>query len=133
MNFPRCDEAGSSLILCRSVCENFFRACGYASYLVRCYDPEFYGAKEAEPETLTDELGLPIYMRAQLPGQPFRDLLVDEASQQVLVVCTPSIMGGAPHGAAVGAVPLAIAVAGLLATAAAALRRRDGDDGDDGG
>ena len=122
-----------SLLMCRSVCENFFRACKYADFLVRCYDPEFYGAKEAEPETLTDELGLPIYMRAQLPGQPFRDLLVDTATQQALVVCTPSIMGGAPHGAAVGAVPLALAVAGLVAAAAAALRREEDDGGGDGG
>jgi hypothetical protein len=95
MNFPRCDEAGQSLILCRSVCLNFFRACKYASFLNRCYNPEYYGAQEPEPEDLTDALGLPIYMRAHLPGQPFRDMLVDEESEEVLVVCTPSIQGGA--------------------------------------
>lgn len=27
MNFPRCNEEDKSLIMCRSVCENFFKAC----------------------------------------------------------------------------------------------------------
>lgn len=29
LNFPRCDVSGQSMMLCRSVCENFFRACKY--------------------------------------------------------------------------------------------------------
>ncbi len=93
MNFPRCDDTGQSLILCRSVCENFFRACKYESFLNRCYNPEFYGSTYPEPETITDELGLPIYMRAHLPGQPFRDILIDEESEEMKIVCTPSIPG----------------------------------------
>lgn len=93
MNFPRCNDAGDSLMLCRSVCENFFRACKYESFLNRCYNPEYYGAVDPEPETITDELGLPIYMRAHLPGQPFRDILIDEESENMLIVCTPSVPG----------------------------------------
>ena len=27
MNFPRCDDAGRSLIMCRSACENYFKSC----------------------------------------------------------------------------------------------------------
>ena len=102
MNFPRCNDAGESLMLCRSVCENFFQACKYESFLNRCYNPEYYGATDPEPETITDELGLPIYMRAHLPGQPFRDILIDEESKDMLVVCTPSIPGSAPVSAHLG-------------------------------
>ncbi len=124
MNFPRCDESGASLILCRSVCENFFRACRYASFLVRCYDPEYFGSKEPEPETITDELGLPIYMRAHLPGQPFRDPLVDDRTdpETTLVVCTPSIPGGARAGAGVAAAAVVVAAAATAVAAAAAAR-----------
>jgi hypothetical protein len=27
LNFPRCDNEKKSLVMCRSVCENFFKAC----------------------------------------------------------------------------------------------------------
>lgn len=27
MNFPRCDDNGESLVMCKSACENFFTAC----------------------------------------------------------------------------------------------------------
>ena len=43
LNFPRCDSEGKSLILCRSVCENYMNACGYAKDLWRCGDPKFAG------------------------------------------------------------------------------------------
>ena len=34
MNFPRCDDEGKSLMMCRSACENFFKACEYPPELV---------------------------------------------------------------------------------------------------
>jgi hypothetical protein len=48
MNFPRCDTEGRSLILCRSVCENYLNACGYQKDLWRCGDPRFLGAEKPE-------------------------------------------------------------------------------------
>ena len=40
-NFPRCNAEGMSLILCGSVCENFFKACRYAKDLWRCGPTEY--------------------------------------------------------------------------------------------
>ena len=34
--------------MCRSVCENYFRACGYNEDMWRCGDYALLGAKEAE-------------------------------------------------------------------------------------
>ncbi|KAI9994816.1 hypothetical protein PInf_011651 [Phytophthora infestans] len=48
LNFPRCDTEGRSLLLCRSVCENFMTACQYSSDLWRCGDPKYVNAREAE-------------------------------------------------------------------------------------
>jgi hypothetical protein len=31
MNFPRCDEDGESLVMCKSACENFFTACNVSA------------------------------------------------------------------------------------------------------
>ena len=121
MNFPRCDAKGESLILCRSVCENFFRSCRIADFLNRCYDhPEFYGAKEKEADINVDSHGLPVYSRYFLPGMPFRDIeyaetpkLIGGALTPLKEVCTPSVPGGAAAAAPAAA-------AALLAAAAAA-------------
>ena len=40
LNFPRCDEYENSLILCKSVCENYFISCGYSERW-RCGPSEF--------------------------------------------------------------------------------------------
>ena len=96
LNFPRCDEEDRSLILCRSVCENFFQACKvrkgcalqrssdvpdvaamlvpaqYSSDMYRCGAPEYYGGEEPEGDDILDKDGQPIYLRAQFIGQPFR-------------------------------------------------------------
>ncbi len=118
MNFPRCDDTGRSLALCRSVCENLVTACKYGSSMSRCYNPEFYGAKDAEPDTLTDAAGLPIYLRAHFPGQPFTDnLQADDDAGTELVVCTPSIKGAAPPGAALAAWAVALALAAVVGAA----------------
>lgn len=74
MNFPRCDAAGESLMLCRSVCENFFRTCRFPRDIWRCYNPEFYGGLKPEGTDGDQELnkdGNPIFLRALLPGIPF--------------------------------------------------------------
>jgi hypothetical protein len=94
LNFPRCDEEGRSLILCRSVCENYFRSCRYADDLWRCYEPSFYGGRVPEEDLDVDADGLPIYWRAQFPGQPFRDNQFDINNDPV-AVCTPSLLNGA--------------------------------------
>ena len=48
MNFPRCDQEGKSLVMCRSACENLHIACNYEQDLWRCGDPEyFYGYRGA--------------------------------------------------------------------------------------
>lgn len=36
LNFPRCDTQQESLMLCRSVCVNFFKACKYPKDMERC-------------------------------------------------------------------------------------------------
>ena len=36
VNFPRCDEFEETLPMCQSVCENFFRVCGYDNDLWMC-------------------------------------------------------------------------------------------------
>jgi hypothetical protein len=94
LNFPRCDAQGESMVLCRSVCQNFFQACNYPSVMERCYAPEYYGGEEAEADTLVDDQGLPIYLRAFFPGTPFREnqFFEDDSPQ---LICTPSIKDGA--------------------------------------
>lgn len=75
LNFPRCDKQRDSLLLCTSVCENFFRSCNYPRALWRCYEPRYYGAKKAEGTDGDQEMdldGLPVYLRALLPGLPFK-------------------------------------------------------------
>lgn len=95
LNFPRCDEEQRSLILCRSVCENSFESCNYDKEMWRCGPPEYYGGASPELDDVLDANGLPVYWRAQFPGQPFRDNAFDEDGN-ALAVCTPSIKNGAP-------------------------------------
>eukprot|EP01138_Halocafeteria_seosinensis_P009213 gb/GECG01009415.1/.p1 GENE.gb/GECG01009415.1/~~gb/GECG01009415.1/.p1 ORF type:complete len:206 (+),score=7.12 gb/GECG01009415.1/:1-618(+) len=35
LNFPRCDQEGRSLILCRTVCENYFKSCKVSTCTTR--------------------------------------------------------------------------------------------------
>ena len=73
MNGPyRCDEFQESLPMCRSVCENFFRVCGYDSKLWQC-DAVQRGANEL------------------FPGQPFKRNEFVAKTNDELGVCTPSI------------------------------------------
>lgn len=118
LNFPRCDEQQASMLLCRSVCENFVRACKYSADMSRCYNYENFGGKEVEPDTLVDDQGLPIYLRAWFPGQPFHDNQFG-SGESVLPVCTPSIPGGAAGSAAGWAALLVPAAAAAVLAAAA--------------
>jgi len=116
LNFPRCDEEGRSLVLCMSVCENYFRSCRYPEEMWRCYEPSFYGGKSPEEDVDVDEDGLPIYWRAPFPGQPYRENEFDESGGAV-AVCTPSLLNGG-EGAAAHAAVLAVALLGLAWAAA---------------
>lgn len=92
MNFPRCDAQDESMMLCRSVCINYFRACRYATDMIRCFAVENQGGATPESTTTIDpETGLPILSRAPYPGQPFRDNVFANGVEQP--VCTPA--GGA--------------------------------------
>ena len=129
MNFPRCDAKGQSLLLCRSVCENFFRSCRIADFLNRCYDhPEWYGASSKEADINVNSNGLPVYFRYFLPGMPFRDIEYAETPKLIggeltplKVVCTPSLPGGAAAAAPAAAAAL-LAAAAAAALALGALR-----------
>lgn len=48
MNFPRCDAEGRSLLLCRSVCENYMKACQLSQDLWRCGDPQYVNGRKPE-------------------------------------------------------------------------------------
>merc|ERR1711871_1119241 len=97
MNFPRCDEEKKSLILCRSVCENFFRACKYPFDLWRCGPSIYQNAYEPEIPTLNEETGeYNVFWREFFPGQPFRDNEFDDLTDDPIVVCTPSLLAAAP-------------------------------------
>lgn len=45
LNFPRCDDSDNSLGMCRSVCENFMRACKVPTDMWRCYEPRYFGGE----------------------------------------------------------------------------------------
>ena len=68
-NFPRCDEEDRSLILCRSVCENYFMACNYPQDMWRCGPSKWNGA--TGPETpVQDEKTVFIILLAPFRGIP---------------------------------------------------------------
>lgn len=93
INFPRCDAEGRSLLLCRSVCENFFTACGYARDLWRCGEPKYVDGYEPEvsEEMRDNEL---MYFRAPFPGSPLRTNEFVPETTTPLIVCTPSLENG---------------------------------------
>lgn len=98
INFPRCDAEENSLILCRSVCENYMNACHQPADLYRCGHLEYLGAHEPEGPQQNTTTGLwSIYYRAKFPGAPFRDYSEDTSTDPVTVhpVCTPSVKGDA--------------------------------------
>eukprot|EP00622_Pseudochattonella_farcimen_P004962 FR740485.1.p1 GENE.FR740485.1~~FR740485.1.p1 ORF type:complete len:216 (+),score=11.38 FR740485.1:59-649(+) len=65
INFPRCDQFGNSLAVCRTGCENFFKTCLYEEDLWRCgrhdltqmgdiYDGKTYEGRVADPVQVVD-------------------------------------------------------------------------------
>lgn len=95
LNFPRCDGSGSSLLMCRSACENFFKACNYPKAMWRCGNPAYFGGEAPEPADVIDENGVPVYFRAPFPGLPFTANQIEGDGYTELPVCTPAIPGGA--------------------------------------
>ncbi|CEG41221.1 Frizzled domain [Plasmopara halstedii] len=94
LNFPRCDTEGRSLLLCRSVCENFMTSCQYSKDLWRCGDPEYINGRSAEISTeWVDQKQ--VYYRAPYPGSPFKDNAFDPNTDKPLIVCTPSLENSA--------------------------------------
>jgi hypothetical protein len=115
LNFPRCDEAQNSLLLCRSACENFFKACGYPKSpgnmtlgMWRCGPAMYSGGYSAEVAEKFDTQGQPVYERGPFPGLPFAD--------NAPGACTPGVEGGA-GSAGLSALALALAAALALALA----------------
>ncbi|KAF0708158.1 hypothetical protein AaE_013330 [Aphanomyces astaci] len=95
LNFPRCDDAGRSLVLCRSVCENFFKACMQPKDLWRCGQPQYVDGYTAEISTIANMAGVLQYYRAPFPGSPFRDNAFTADKLEALAVCTPSLLNAA--------------------------------------
>eukprot|EP00943_MAST-04B_sp_MAST-4B-sp1_P002752 g2752.t1 len=104
LNFPRCDDEGKSLVLCRSVCENYANACHISDDLNRCGPNQFLGAQEAEVPTLDEETKeFTKFKNGVYPGWPFRDYMergfVTQndgsivLSEEPVIRCTPSIKG----------------------------------------
>ena len=113
--FPRCDGARRSLPLCRSVCENFFKACSYPRSMWRCGDPRNFGGEAPEGtagDQLYDTHGNAIFKRAPIAGLPFASNLDDGGVP--IAVCTPSLHNSAER------VGVALAALAALAAAAAA-------------
>ena len=112
LNFPRCDDEKNSLIMCRSVCENYMRACKIPQWLHRCGDAKyvydssgearFWGSASGKgsaekPKQNPETLEFDMYYRAPMPGAPFRDYQEDENYKgegvRVIPRCTPSVKG----------------------------------------
>lgn len=114
MNFPRCDETGTTLNLCTSVCQNFFKSCDYPPEYWRCGEVAYYGYDAPEVAlNVKPSNGAPIYVRSWWPGLPFTPNKVGGGA--AAPVCTP----GSANGAAAAA-PGAVALLAVLAAAAAA-------------
>lgn len=94
INFPRCDPARDlTLPTCRSVCENFFKSCGYAKDLWRCGRSKYFNGYAPE-SPIVDISGNVSYLRDYFPGQPFRKNEFNKAGHTI-AICTPSILGSA--------------------------------------
>eukprot|EP01029_Cantina_marsupialis_P027586 TRINITY_DN773059_c0_g1_i1.p1 TRINITY_DN773059_c0_g1~~TRINITY_DN773059_c0_g1_i1.p1 ORF type:complete len:239 (-),score=34.60 TRINITY_DN773059_c0_g1_i1:80-796(-) len=103
-NFPRCDDEDQSLLLCESVCENFYATCDYVDEMMRCGPSQYHNHYFAETTEVTDDEGQPQYMRYFVPGQPFQANSFDGGDPRA--VCTPSIA----NPASVNGVSLILAV-----------------------
>ena len=101
LNFPRCDDEKNSLIMCRSVCENYMRACQIPQWLHRCGEAKYmYDSTPEKPNQNPNTLKFDMYYRAPFPGAPFRDYEEDDSVDPVRVIprCTPSVKGDGGGG-----------------------------------
>lgn len=98
------DELEDSLPLCQSVCENFFRVCGYEEDLWRCSST----LDEVSPEIQSD-------VETFFPGAPFKkNEYLPRTKSKPKIVCTPSIKGAAQVGSRLSSVILILVL--LLCT-----------------
>ena len=113
INFPRCDDDGNSMAMCRSACENMMIACRYEDDLWRCGKSEFFNADSPEEPDMVD--GEPVYHRDFYPGQPFVDNKFTSGRQKrPIPVCTPSLNEGASLGPAMLSITLPLLLVSAL-------------------
>lgn len=95
LNFPRCDpNRDLTYPTCRSVCENFFIACGYERGLWRCGKSKYFNGYFPESPTIGTD-GNSTYLRDYFPGQPFRENRFTKGGSD-MVICTPAVAGSSP-------------------------------------
>lgn len=133
MAFPRCDEAGRSLLMCQSACINMMRACKYPKDMWRCYYPQYYGGEYAEGtqgDQVLNSDGEPIYYRALNPGVPFMPNKFFDG--EPLAICTPALADDAlgssdlaKHGLLMAAGAIVVAGIALLREVAGLAGERD--------
>lgn len=80
------DEFKDSLPVCESVCENFFRVCGYDNELWKCNN---------NINGVSLNINNQFDVSGYFPGQPFQKNEYIPKSKEPKIVCTPSIKGGA--------------------------------------
>ena len=93
-NFPRCDDADESMLMCRSACVNYFRSCGYSKDMERCGPTEYMNGYEPEKASQDKDGLYSLYFRSFFPGQPFQENEFQSDGVTPIAVCTPSIKNG---------------------------------------
>lgn len=111
INFPRCNERGESLIMCRSACENYFISCGFEEDIWRCGDDKYFNGYE--PEVPTIRGSEVIYMREYFPGSPWRTNKFNKENIP-LIICTPSLDGAATRVTLLASITIVLLISILL-------------------
>lgn len=111
INFPRCNERGESMIMCRSACENYFISCGFEKDLWRCGSTEYFDGYE--PEVPVMQGSDVVYMREYFPGSPWRTNKFN-LENLPLKVCTPSLDGAASRVALLSSFVIVLMASVLL-------------------
>ena len=98
VNFPRCDEFEETLPMCQSVCENFFRVCGYDDDLWMCQNNMIDDGDDMEAERkLNRSKSSNGDKSLYFPGEPFKKNEYEKQKGKNVPkdICTPSIKGNA--------------------------------------
>ena len=96
-NFPRCDITKElTLPLCRSACENFFKACHYKPDLYRCGPSKYFNGQGPETPGINKTTGAIVYLRDFFPGQPWEENHITPGGGE-LPICTPAVVGSGHH------------------------------------